>query len=78
MTRRAIPQTWATTERVLVGFDDRSHSLAVLRDAWRLAHGLDGELIALHIEPAGSAAWRRAVMELFKHRANEDVCRIKA
>lgn len=67
MAEHAIHKTWATTERVLVGFDHRPHSRRVIRDAWRLAHGLDADLIAVHIEPEGYPAWMRSVINFLKY-----------
>jgi two-component system sensor histidine kinase KdpD len=57
MTEHQIPQSWTANERVLVGFDHRSHSRQVIRDGWRLAHGLHAELIAVSIEPEGYTAF---------------------
>ncbi|EFH80964.1 sensor protein KdpD [Ktedonobacter racemifer] len=78
MTDHAIHKTWATTERVLVGFDHHPQSRQVIRHAWRLAHGLDGDLLAIHIEPEGAAAWKRAVMTFLKDGANAGKNRIEA
>lgn len=51
LTEHGIHQTWATTERVLVEFDQHPHSQHVIREAARLAHGLDADLLAVFIEP---------------------------
>ena len=67
MTEHAIHKTWETTERVLVGFDHRPQSRHVLRSAWRLAHGLDAELIAIHIMPQGYAALRHTIMTFLQY-----------
>src|SRR6266566_3983361 len=40
MTEHKIDKLWSASERVLVGFDARPHSRQIIRDAWRLAHGL--------------------------------------
>ncbi len=56
MTEHAIKQMWPASERVLVGFDHRPHTRQVLRDAWRLAHGLHADLIAISIQPEGYLA----------------------
>jgi two-component system sensor histidine kinase KdpD len=44
---------------VLVGFDHRLHSRQVIRDAWRLAHGLHADLIAVNIQTQGYLAFIR-------------------
>ncbi len=67
MTEHAIRKTWAVTQRVLVGFDHQPHSRHVIRDAWRLAHGLDADLIAIHIEPEGYPAWMRNMIAFLKY-----------
>ena len=46
MTEHGINELWPASERVLVGFDARPHTRQVIRDAWRLAHGLHADLIA--------------------------------
>lgn len=56
MLEHKINNTWSATERVMVGFDDRPQSQRVIRDAWRLAHGLDADLIAVHVELEGYPA----------------------
>jgi two-component system sensor histidine kinase KdpD len=75
MTEHGIKETWPATERVLVGFDHRPHTRQVIRDAWRLAHGLHADLIAVSIQPEGSLAftskligWLRYGSEAKKHR----------
>ena len=67
MTEHGIHKTWPAFERVLVGFDARPHSRQVIRDAWRLAHGLDADLIALHIEPEGYLAFMRNVITFLRY-----------
>ncbi|MBV9019538.1 MAG: universal stress protein [Ktedonobacteraceae bacterium] len=57
MTEHGIQRVWAASERVLVGFDARPHTRQVIRDAWRLAHGLHADLIAVWIEPQGYLAF---------------------
>src|SRR5437660_825570 len=49
MAEHGISQLWPASERVLVGFDARPHSRQIIRDAWRLAHGLHADLIAITI-----------------------------
>jgi two-component system sensor histidine kinase KdpD len=48
-----ITERWPANERVLVGFDARPHTRQVIREAWRLAHGLQADLIAVYIQPEG-------------------------
>lgn len=67
LAEHAIHKTWAAAERVLVGFDHRPYSRQVIRDAWRLAHGLDANLIAIHIEPEGYPALMRNVIAFLKY-----------
>lgn len=57
MTEHKIEHLWPTNERVLVGFDHRLHTRQVIRAAWRLAHGLHADLIAVSVEPAGYHAF---------------------
>jgi two-component system sensor histidine kinase KdpD len=57
MTEHHITDPWTATERVLVGFDHRAHTRQVIRDAWRLAHGLHAELLAVVIQPTGYPAF---------------------
>jgi two-component system sensor histidine kinase KdpD len=38
------------TERVMVAFDGRAHTKQLLRDGWRLAHGLKAPLLAVTVE----------------------------
>lgn len=73
MTEHHIEQPWAATERVLVGFDHQSHSRQVIRTAWRLAHGLHADLIAVTVEPVGYAAFSARMVGLLKygHRARQ-------
>src|SRR5579884_748365 len=53
MTEHGISEYRSASERVMVGFDARPHTREVIRDAWRLAHGLHADLIALNIQPDG-------------------------
>jgi two-component system sensor histidine kinase KdpD len=57
MTEHKISKLWPASERVLVGFDARPHTRQVIRDAWRLAHGLHAELIAVSVQPEGYLAF---------------------
>ena len=67
MTQHQISQVWPATERVLVGFDARPHTRQVIRDAWRLAHGLHADLIAVFIEPEGYLALSSKLIRWLKH-----------
>jgi two-component system sensor histidine kinase KdpD len=67
MTGHGITQAWHASERVLVGFDSRPHTRQVLRDAWRLAHGLRADLIAVFIQPEGYMAFSSQLVRLLKH-----------
>lgn len=75
MTEHRIKEIWPASERVLVGFDSRPHTREVIRDAWRLAHGLHADLIAVSIQPEGYLAfmskligWLKYGSEAKKHR----------
>jgi two-component system, OmpR family, sensor histidine kinase KdpD len=67
MTDHGINQLWPASERVLVGFDSRPHSRQVIRDAWRLAHGLHADLIAVNIQPRGYLAFVRHLTLLLRN-----------
>jgi len=66
MAEHGISQLWPASERVLVGFDARPHSREVIRDAWRLAHGLHADLIAVSIQPEGYLAFTSKLIGLIK------------
>ncbi len=68
MNDHSITQLWPASERVLVGFDHRPHTRQVLRDAWRLAHGLHADLIAVSIQPEGYLAFTTKLIRLLKYR----------
>ncbi len=68
MTEHHIDKVWPAGERVLVGFDHRPHTRQVIRDAWRLAHGLHAELLAVSIQPEGYLAFRSKLIRLLKYR----------
>ncbi len=70
MTGHGITQIWPACERVLVGFDSRPHTRQVLRDAWRLAHGLHADLIAVFIQPEGYLAFSSHLVRLLRHGKN--------
>ncbi len=67
MTEHEIHASWPTSERVLVGFDHRPHTRQVLRDAWRLAHGLHADLIAISIQPTGYQAFSGRLIAFLKY-----------
>jgi len=67
MADHGIKQIWPATERVLVGFDHRPHTRQVLRDAWRLAHGLHADLIAISIQPEGYLALSSRLISFLKY-----------
>lgn len=67
MTDHHISQLWPASERVLVGFDHRTHTRQVLRDAWRLAHGLHADLIAISIQPEGYLAFTSKLIGFLKY-----------
>ena len=67
MTNHGIKEVWPASERVLVGFDHRPHTRQVLRDAWRLAHGLHADLIAISIQPEGYLALSTRLIGLLKY-----------
>ena len=57
----------SASERVLVGFDARPHTREVIRDAWRLAHGLHADLIAVTIRPEGYLAFMSKLIGILKY-----------
>jgi two-component system sensor histidine kinase KdpD len=67
MAGHHISQVWPANERVLVGFDHRPHSRQVIRDAWRLAHGLHADLIAVSIEPEGYLGFTTRLVRWLKY-----------
>ncbi len=66
MTEHGITEMRPAGERVLVGFDSRPHTREVIRDAWRLAHGLHAELLAVTIQPEGYLAFMGRLIGFFK------------
>src|SRR6266496_874914 len=66
MTEHGITEMRSATERVLVGFDSRPHTREVIRDAWRLAHGLHANLIAVTIRPEGYLAFMSKLIGILK------------
>jgi len=67
MTEHGINEFPSASERVLVGFDHRDHTRQVLRDAWRLAHGLHADLFAIAIEPEGYLGFTSKLIGLLKY-----------
>ena len=68
MTEHGIKEVWPASERVLVGFDSRPHTRQVIRDAWRLAHGLHADFIAISIQPEGYLAFTSKLIGWLKFR----------
>ena len=66
MTEHGISKLWPATEHVLVGFDARPHTRQVIRDAWRLSHGLHADLIAVYIQPQGYHDWTSRLIRFLK------------
>ncbi len=66
MTEHGISKLWPATERVLVGFDARPHTRQVIRDAWRLSHGLHADFIAVYIQPQGYQGWASRLVRFLK------------
>ena len=67
MTEHGITEMRTASERVLVGFDARPHTREVIRDAWRLAHGLHANLIAVTIRPEGYLAFMSKLIGFLKY-----------
>ncbi len=67
MTEHGLNKLWLASERVLVGFDARPHTRQVIRDAWRLAHGLHADLIAVWIQPEGYLAFTSKLIGWLKY-----------
>jgi len=67
MTEHGINKLWLANERVLVGFDARPHTRQVIRDAWRLAHGLHADLIAVSVQPEGYLAFTSKLIGWLKY-----------
>jgi two-component system sensor histidine kinase KdpD len=66
MTDHKITKLWPANDRVMVGFDARPHTRQVIRDAWRLAHGLHAQLIAVSIQPEGYLAFTSKLIRFLK------------
>lgn len=70
MTDHQITKLWPANDRVLVGFDARPHTRQVIRDAWRLAHGLHADLIAVFIQPEGHLDFTSKLIRFLKYRSD--------
>lgn len=68
MNEHGINEFPSASERVLVGFDSRPHTREVIRDAWRLAHGLHADFIAVSIQPEGYRAFISKLIGWLKYR----------
>src|SRR5713101_4183252 len=68
MTEHGISEYRSASERVLVGFDSRPHTREVIRDAWRLSHGLRADFIAVCIQPEGYLAFTSKLIGWLKYR----------
>jgi two-component system sensor histidine kinase KdpD len=67
MAEHGIGKLWASSERVMVGFDARPHTRQVIRDAWRLAHSMRADFLAVTIQPEGYLAWTGKLIRLLKY-----------
>src|SRR5260221_3282835 len=67
MTEHGITEMRPATERVLVGFDARPHTREVIRDAWRLAHALRADLLAVWIQPEGYLAFASKLIGFIRY-----------
>jgi two-component system, OmpR family, sensor histidine kinase KdpD len=70
MTEHGINERWQASEWVLVGFDARPHTREVIRDAWRLSHGLHADFIAVCIQPEGYLAFTSKLIGWLKYRGD--------
>ncbi len=70
MTGHGTGRLWVSSERVMVGFDAQPHTRQVIRDAWRLAHGMHADLLAVTIQPEGYRAFTGKLMGWLKYRGN--------
>ena len=57
LTQHTISPPWPIVERVLVVFDDRPSMRQVIREAWRLAHGLRADFLAIATQPREQQDW---------------------
>jgi two-component system sensor histidine kinase KdpD len=56
MREQGIEEPWEATERVVVLLDGSAEAGRVVRNAWRLASALRGELVAVAVAPPGGLA----------------------
>jgi two-component system sensor histidine kinase KdpD len=83
MVEHGIQDLWPAHERVLVSFDHRPHTRLVIRHAWRLAHGLHADLLAVSIQPEGNLAFMHKIIDRLKygrgakHRWDMDLQRLE-
>ena len=56
MREQDIDETWEATQRVVVVLDGLPAAGTVVRNAWRLASALRGELVAVAVAPPGGLA----------------------
>jgi two-component system, OmpR family, sensor histidine kinase KdpD len=68
MDEHGTGRLWASSERVMVGFDARPHTREVIRDAWRLAHSMHAEFLAVTIQPEGYLAFTSKLIGWLKYR----------
>lgn len=78
MTEHRIGSAWATMERVMVAFDARPRSSAVIRDAWRLAHSLHADLFAIHVQPTGYQGLIKRFLFFFQERTRSKSSRTQS
>ncbi len=78
MTEHGISEYRVATERVLVGFDARPHTREVIRDAWRLSHGLHADFLAVCIQPEGYLAFTSKLIGWLKYRGEAKRYRAEA
>lgn len=69
MNEHGIGKLWASSERVMVGFDARPHTRQVIRDAWRLAHSMHADFLAVTIQPDGYLAFTSKLLGWLKYRS---------
>lgn len=70
MGERGAGRLWVSSERVMVGFDARPHTRQVIRDAWRLAHSLRAEFLAVYIQPEGYRAFTGKILNWLRYRGD--------
>jgi two-component system sensor histidine kinase KdpD len=68
MVGRHLEPSWNATERVMVAFDARPRSRQVIRYAWRLAHSLHADFLAIHVISTGYQGWLKRLTFFLRHR----------